>query len=74
MELRICTYRNEYHWFSLLLTTILDTTTFKPLRVVGKLTDIDEEKKITANLTFKAERDPLTSIYNKSTTQSIISQ
>lgn len=74
MELRIRTYRDEFHWYSLLLTTIIDTTTFKPLRVVGKLTDIDQEKKMTANLTFKAERDPLTSIYNKSTTQSLISQ
>ncbi|MEG0616097.1 MAG: diguanylate cyclase [Oscillospiraceae bacterium] len=74
MELRMRTYRDEYHWFSLLLTTITDTATFKPLRVIGKLTDIDEEKKMTANLTFKAERDPLTSIYNKSTTQSMITQ
>lgn len=74
MEIRMRIYKGDYHWFNLTLTTIADSKTFKPLRIVGKLTDIDEEKRLTENLTFKAERDPLTGIYNKLATQTGISQ
>lgn len=74
MEIRMKTFHGEYHWFNMSLTTIADGETFKPLRVIGKLTDIDEEKRMTENLTFKAERDPLTSVLNKAATQTLITK
>ncbi|MEG1873919.1 MAG: GGDEF domain-containing protein, partial [Ruthenibacterium sp.] len=46
----------------------------KPLRVVGKLTDIDAEKREAQNLAFLAERDALTSLYNKAATRTAIVQ
>lgn len=74
MEIRMRTLHGDYHWFNMSLTTIADADTFKPLRVIGKLNDIDEEKRMTENLTFKAERDPLTSVLNKAATQTLITK
>lgn len=69
MEIRLRTYKNELRWFNLVLSTIVEPQSHKPLRVVGKLTDIDEEKQAAEQLVFKAARDPLTHLYNKETTQ-----
>lgn len=74
LELQLKNYKNEIVWFNVLFTTIADEQTCKPLRVVGKLTDIDEEKRKTESLTFQAERDPLTQLYNKAATHSLIAE
>ena len=73
-ELQVRTYNGKLCWFHLQLSTITDTVSLKPLRVVGKLTDIDEEKHDAEMLVYKAERDALTSLYNKETTRSVIVQ
>lgn len=74
MELQLRTYNDKLCWFHLRLSTIADTTSLKPLRVVGKLTDIDESKRESQHLAYKAERDALTGLYNKETTHLSIVQ
>ncbi|MEG2930772.1 MAG: HAMP domain-containing protein, partial [Ruthenibacterium sp.] len=44
MDLQLCTYNGSQCWFHLQLSDITDEVSLKPLRVVGKLTDIDAEK------------------------------
>ncbi len=41
----------------------------EPVRAIGKMTDVTEQKKRLAELIVKAERDALTKLYNKEETQ-----
>lgn len=43
-----------------------------PIRIIGKISDINEIRKERDILTEQAQRDPLTSLYNKRTTTSLI--
>ncbi|MEG1744532.1 MAG: diguanylate cyclase [Ruthenibacterium sp.] len=74
MDLQLRTYNSSLCWFHLQLSVITDEVSLKPLRVVGKLTDIDAEKREAQNLAFLAERDALTSLYNKAATRTAIVQ
>lgn len=60
-------------WYSICFTTVFDPEG-KPLRSVGKITDIDEMKKETDKLMEKAQRDSLTKLTNKMTTKKLITQ
>jgi diguanylate cyclase (GGDEF)-like protein len=46
----------------------------KPLKVIGILMDISHYKNENAKLLEKSERDPMTGLYNKITTQDLIEQ
>lgn len=72
LDVRLLTYKNEYRWFRLLLTTIKDKETCRPLRIIFKATDVHEEKEENARLTSQAKTDPLTGLYNKAATQTNI--
>lgn len=63
-EFRIKGKMNEYIWCQLMGKTIYDDDK-KPIRIIGKLVNIDAQKKELEDLEYKATRDPLTGVYNK---------
>ncbi|MEG0615145.1 MAG: diguanylate cyclase [Oscillospiraceae bacterium] len=64
---------NTYLWCRISLMTIFDKGG-NPCSVVGFIVDVDKEKKESENLQKMAEEDSLTKIYNKGTTESLISE
>lgn len=67
IEFRIKNHVGEYIWCQLMGKTIYDDDK-KPIRVIGKLVNIDAQKRELEALEYKATRDPLTGIYNKEVT------
>ncbi|MFN1905321.1 PAS domain-containing protein [Clostridioides difficile] len=72
-EIRLRTRDTIYAWFSIKATTLFDNNG-KPYKVVGSLTDIDESKREAEKLKERAEKDPLTDLYNKKASQSLIEE
>ncbi|WP_315081678.1 diguanylate cyclase domain-containing protein [uncultured Clostridium sp.] len=66
-------YNGEYIWCKFRINLILDDND-KPIKAIGLITDIDNEKRENEKLLFKAERDSLTEIYNKITAQNMIEE
>jgi diguanylate cyclase (GGDEF)-like protein/PAS domain S-box-containing protein len=66
-EYRIKDRLGEYIWCQLMGKTIYDDNK-KPLRVIGKIVNIDAQKRELEALEYKATRDPLTGVYNKEVT------
>ncbi|MBZ9692827.1 diguanylate cyclase domain-containing protein [Clostridium sp. M14] len=66
-------YSGEYIWCKFRINLILDDND-KPIKAIGLITDIDNEKRENEKLIFKAERDSLTEIYNKITAQNMIEE
>lgn len=64
VEIRARTHDNNYSWFRIRISTILDKHGILS-KVIGVIIDINEEKKEAERLLFKAERDSLTNLYNK---------
>ena len=58
-------------WYKTLMTTIFDESG-KPVKVVGLLTDIDEQKRKLQSAEEIAMKDPLTQLYNKTSTRDLI--
>ncbi|MGI6151033.1 MAG: diguanylate cyclase domain-containing protein [Christensenellales bacterium] len=71
-ELRLLDKSNKYAWFSLLLSSFPDRQG-NAVRVIGKLTDIDREKREKALLELRAKTDMMTGLFNKSVTERMIS-
>jgi diguanylate cyclase (GGDEF)-like protein/PAS domain S-box-containing protein len=67
IEFRIKNGVGAYIWCQLMGKTIYDDEK-KPIRVIGKLVNIDAQKRELEALEYKATRDPLTGIYNKEIT------
>jgi diguanylate cyclase (GGDEF)-like protein len=61
----------RYTWYKNSMTAIKNTEG-KTLRVVGVLSDIDEEKRTIEQMKESALRDPLTQLYNKTSTKTLI--
>lgn len=72
-EFRIMDHSKKYIWCQIKGKTIYDYEK-KPLRVIGKMVNIDIQKRELINLENKAKRDPLTGVFNKNTTKEIIDQ
>ncbi len=66
-EYRIKNRYGEFIWCQSIGKTIYDDNK-KPLRVIGKIVNIDAQKRELEALEYKATRDPLTGIYNKEVT------
>ena len=66
-EVRIKGKLSDYIWCQLLGKTIYDDDK-QPIRVIGKLVNIDTQKRELEALEYKATRDPLTGVYNKEIT------
>lgn len=72
-EIRIKNNKQEYIWckFRLVLRFGDDN---QPERVFGMITDIDAEKKEHQRLLSQAQKDVLTGLYNKATTNQLIEE
>ena len=63
-ELRIANAKGQYIWCKIRATTQFDRSGM-PIKAVGVILDIDNEKRRTQELIEKAEHDSLTGMYNK---------
>ncbi len=70
-QLRLYTLENKYIWCRLKASAIFDENG-NVYKTVGKIIDIDQQKKETDLLKKKAEIDSLTGLYNKGTTKMLI--
>lgn len=70
-EIRIADSNGQYIWCRIRATAQFDSTGV-PIKAVGVILDIDNEKRRTQELIDKAERDSLTKLYNKSVSRSKI--
>ena len=72
-ELQLHDAQHQPVWFRIRVTTQLDENQ-KPVKAIGILSNIDEEKRRSQRLLEKAQRDPLTQYYNKETAQTLIQE
>ena len=72
-ELQLHNAQHQPVWFRIRVTTQLDENQ-KPVKAIGILSNIDEEKRRSQRLLEKAQRDPLTQYYNKETAQTLIQE
>ena len=70
---RISQQGGVYIWCRIRITILYDNER-NPIRMIGVIIDIDREKKISEELTNRAERDLLTGLYNKETTRVLIEE
>lgn len=70
-EFRILDKKKEYVWCHLCGKTIYDET-MQPIKVIGKLVNIDLYKRDYEILEYKAKRDPLTGVFNRNVTRDMI--
>lgn len=68
LELRIAKADGQYLWCRI-RATIQQDKSGTPIKAVGLIMDIDAEKRATQSLRERAERDPLTGLYNKGAAQ-----
>lgn len=72
-EFRICNLAGKYFWCRIRATTQYNTDGL-PIKAVGVIVDIDEEKKQKQKLIHQAQYDALTGIYNKATINALVEQ
>jgi diguanylate cyclase (GGDEF)-like protein/PAS domain S-box-containing protein len=70
-EFRLRDVKDEYVWCHTRGKTLYDDNKH-PIKVIGKIVNIDLHKKELQTLEYKAKRDPLTGVYNKVTTKDLI--
>ena len=63
---------DDYRWSIIDAKTLFDSEE-SPKRCIGRIQDISKTKEAEMRLIDKAERDPLTKIYNKATTKQLVS-
>ncbi len=66
-EFRMKDRLNEYIWCQFMGKTIYDDERH-PIRIIGKVVNVDSQKRELEALEYKATRDPLTGVYNKEIT------
>lgn len=72
-ELRLMIEPDRTHkWYRITVKTIRDKISNAYVGAVGKIEDISGMKNANQRLIEKAERDPLTKLYNKATTKEMI--
>lgn len=72
-EFRIKNSKNRYFWCRIRATTQYDSDAH-PIKAVGVIVDIDEEKRQKQKLLDQAQRDALTGLYNKTTLLTLAEQ
>ena len=70
-EIRVRKNENEYIWCKMRITAMFDEDG-NIFKAIGIIIDIDKEKREAEELLYKAQRDSLTGLYNKGTSQSIV--
>lgn len=73
VEFRLADGTGRYAWRKVRVKTQFNSQG-KPIKAIGIITDIDDEKRATQLLQEKAERDVLTKLYNKKAARSKILQ
>ena len=71
IEFRSTIMSEEYRWYRAVLTSIAGNDGYI-IRIIGRLTDIHEKKIKELELEVKAEKDGMTSLYNKTATVTLI--
>lgn len=66
-ECRVKDRNNRFIWCQMMGKTIYDEDN-KPNRVIGKMVNVDYQKRELDSLEYKATRDPLTGVYNREAT------
>lgn len=66
-QLRIKNKLGDFIWCQIMGKTIYDDKK-TPIRVIGKIVNVDAQKQELEALEYKATRDPLTGVYNKEIT------
>ncbi len=66
-QFRLKDRMGEFIWCQVMGKTIYDDDK-KPVRIIGKIVNIDIQKRELEALEYKATRDPLTGVYNKEIT------
>ncbi len=72
-EVRMRDRNGDYVWFSVNLCG-LTAETGEVVRVIGKFTNIDIQKRKMELLELQAQTDPMTGLYNKAVTEEIIAR
>lgn len=70
-ELRIRSANDAFAWYRMEGAVLRDKDE-KPLKIVGKFTNIDRQKREKEYLTQKLQRDPMTGVFNKVVTEKLI--
>lgn len=73
VEYRMKRASGDYVWCCVTGQTIYDAMN-NPIKVIGKLSNIDMQKREVERLQFKAEKDPMTGIFNKVATRDNINK
>ena len=71
LVVRVKTKVHGYVWCKVVLGTIFDERR-QPVRALGILVDVDEQMRQTQEYRSRMMRDPLTGLYNKAATESLI--
>lgn len=66
-QFRIASFHREYIWCNVLGKTVYDINR-EPVKVLGKIVNVDTYKKELMSLETQATRDPLTGVLNKAVT------
>lgn len=72
-EFRIKDFKDRFYWCRIRATTQYNTEG-QPVKAVGIIVDIDNEKKQKEELLSQAQHDILTGLYNKATMNSLVEQ
>lgn len=72
-EARLRIREGRYLWYHLLATVVVDSNRDR-VKAVGKMVDIDEQKRSLAELQAQSQKDPFTQLFNKAATQELIAQ
>lgn len=73
LDIRVLDSHNEYQWLQIKGRTLYDKER-NPVKVIGRISNIDVQKKEREKLRERSERDPLTTLYNKETTERLINK
>lgn len=63
----------DYHWYKMMLTSVRGADGYVS-RVIGRIKNIDEDKKKELELQIKADKDALTGLYNKGASTTLITE
>ena len=64
---------NDYHWYRATISSVRGVDGYVS-RIVGRIVNIDETKKRELELQRRADKDALTGLYNKGTTQTLVAE
>lgn len=70
-DVRLWDNSSSYRWYRIRCTTQFDNDK-NPLKVIGVIIDINDEKLQKTKLMEQASRDTLTKLYNKKSTESLV--